>query len=339
MSLIELQQVRKVYRITRRQQGWLGALRTLIRPDYDQIEALRGISFHIESGECLGYIGPNGAGKSTTIKLMTGILVPNSGLVRVNGIVPWQRRRDNAWQIGVVFGQRTQLYWDLPLLDSFELLKRIYRVPHDQYKETLADLGALLGLQEFLHTPVRQLSLGQRMRGDLTAALLHSPRILYLDEPTIGLDVLAKERILEFIREINRSRGVTIILTTHNLPEVERLCSRIILIDKGLILYDGTVEGLKRQYAPWRTLVLQFNAVIPRAFPDGAVPMRWDGQTVWLRFDRDRSPYELIQKVVATAPIQNLSIDEPTLEEIIRDIYRSREESGEPTWPERSAHT
>jgi len=332
MALIELEHVRKVYRTTRRREGFLGTLRTLVRPEYVEIEALRGISFRIEAGECVGYIGPNGAGKSTTIKLMTGILVPTDGSVFINGLVPWRYRRENALRIGVVFGQWTQLYWDLPLIESFELLRRIYRVPASQYQSTRKELEDLLGLREFLTIPVRQLSLGQRMRGELAAALLHSPKILYLDEPTIGLDVLAKERILEFIREVNQRHGVTIVLTTYNLNEVERLCPRIILIDRGSILYDGTVDGLKRRYAPWRTLVLRFHARIPDAFPEGVALIRREGDTVWLRFDRDRSPYELIEKIVASTPVQNLSVEEPTLEEIIRDIYRSQEEASERRW-------
>jgi ABC-2 type transport system ATP-binding protein len=224
MTIIEVNNVVKEYRTPKRQPGLFGAVRTLFTRQYDTKQAVAGISFTAAKGELLGYIGPNGAGKSTTIKLLTGILVPTSGEVKVAGLVPWQARQQNALNIGVVFGQRSQLWWDLPLIESFKLMGKMYRVERERYTRNLARFREILGLDEFMHTPVRQLSLGQRMRGDLAAAMLYNPGILYLDEPTIGLDVLAKERIRVFIEEINREEGTTVILTTHDLDDLERLC-------------------------------------------------------------------------------------------------------------------
>ncbi|HVA34244.1 MAG TPA: ATP-binding cassette domain-containing protein, partial [Candidatus Baltobacteraceae bacterium] len=217
--IIETRELRKVFRAVKRVPGALGALRTLVSPAYEERVAVAGISMSLEPGELVGYIGPNGAGKSTTIKMLTGILVPSSGEVRVAGIVPWQRRKENARNIGVVFGQRSQLYWDLPLIESFELLRAIYSIPRERYRRNLDEFVQILEMSDFLQTPVRQLSLGQRMRGDFAAALLHGPRIVYLDEPTIGLDVVAKAAIREFIVRINSEHATTIILTTHDLAD------------------------------------------------------------------------------------------------------------------------
>src|ERR1700722_10536830 len=236
MPIIETRDLRKVFRSVARAPGALGALRTLFSRAYVDRVAVEGVALSIDEGELIGYIGPNGAGKSTTIKMLTGILVPSSGEATVAGLVPWRERQRNARNIGVVFGQRSQLYWDLPLIESFELLRAIYGVPHARYRKNLDDFIALLEMQEFLNTPVRQLSLGQRMRGDFAGALLHDPRIVYLDEPTIGLDVVAKEAIATLLAELNRERGTTFILTTHDLADIERLCRRIVLIDKGTVV-------------------------------------------------------------------------------------------------------
>ncbi len=225
----------------------------VVRRTRRTVAAVDGISLRVEPGELCGYIGPNGAGKSTTVKMLTGILVPSSGTIRVAGLDPQRRRVELARRIGVVFGQRTQLWWDLPLVDSFELLRHVYRVPAERYRTNLAAFVELLDLGPFLHTPVRQLSLGQRMRGDLTAALLHDPEILYLDEPTIGLDVLSKARVREFLAEVNAERGVTVLLTTHDLDDVERLCSRLVVIDRGRVIEDGSVAAIKDRFAGFRT--------------------------------------------------------------------------------------
>ncbi|HET6380164.1 MAG TPA: ATP-binding cassette domain-containing protein [candidate division Zixibacteria bacterium] len=231
-------------------------MRTLFTRRYTATRAVDDVSFSIDAGELVGYLGPNGAGKSTTIKMLTGILEPTSGEAEVAGVVPWRDRQANALNIGVVFGQRSQLWWDLPLIESFELVAQMYHVEPDRYRRNLGRFREILALDEFIDTPVRQLSLGQRMRGELTAALLHDPPVVYLDEPTVGLYVVANER-RTFIADINRERGTTVVLTTHDLADVERLCRRVILIDHGRVLFDGSVDRLKATYAPQRELVVQ----------------------------------------------------------------------------------
>jgi len=234
--MIEVAELRRHFDVRRR--------RGLLRSERTRVDAVDGVTFSVEAGELLGYVGPNGAGKSTTVKMLTGILVPSSGRVRVAGLDPARRRIQLARRIGVVFGQRVQLWWDLPLRDSFELLRHIYRVPAERYRANLDAFTELLELGPFLETPVRQLSLGQRMRGELTAAMLHDPEVVFLDEPTIGLDVVAKARVREFLAAANRERGVTVLLTTHDLADIERLCSRLLIIDYGRLIYDGAIEQL-----------------------------------------------------------------------------------------------
>jgi ABC-2 type transport system ATP-binding protein len=280
------------------------------------------ISFAVEEGELLGYIGANGAGKSTTIKILTGILVPSAGSVTVAGIVPWLERERNARNVGIVFGQRSQLWWDLPLIESFKLIGRMYQVPVATYRHNLDAFVSLLDMEDFLETPVRQLSLGQRMRGDLVAAMLYEPRILYLDEPTVGLDVLAKERIRRFIQDVNRTTKTTVLLTTHDLGDVELLCNRVLLVHKGRVLYDGSVERLKALYAPHRTLVVQHAAGGAEIAVHGAEVVRRDELRVWLRFDPEHIPVAaLIAEVTAQCRVTDLSIEEPDLESVVREIY------------------
>ena len=285
------------------------------------VEAVRGISFRVERGELLGYLGPNGAGKSTTIKMLTGILVPSSGRVTVAGLDPSRRRVELARRIGAMFGQRVQLWWDLPLQDSFELLRHIYRVPADRYHESLARFREVLDLDPFLDTPVRQLSLGQRIRGELTAAMLHDPELLFLDEPTIGLDVVAKQRVRDFLVEINRERGVTVLLTTHDLGDIERLCDRLLVIDHGSLIWDGTIASLKERFGGERTLVVDLEEPAPPLAIDGAVVQRVEGPRQWLSF---RGPAgEIAARVAATARLVDLQLTEPDIEEIVRRIYRA----------------
>jgi ABC-2 type transport system ATP-binding protein len=330
VTLIRVEHLVKEFRTTRRQTGRFGALRTLFTRQFDVKRAVDGVTFSIDEGELVGYIGSNGAGKSTTIKMLTGILVPTGGAVEVDGLVPWRERERNALNIGVVFGQRSQLWWDLPLEESFRLVARMYRVPDDRYRRMLARLDDLLGLSEFTRTPVRQLSLGQRMRGDLAAAMLYEPRILYLDEPTVGLDVLAKERVRQFVEEVNRASRTTVILTTHDLADVERLCQRLIVIDQGRILYDGSVERLKAQYAPHRELIVTLTPDgIPADTPvsvDGAELVKHEEAKSWLRFDPEQVPVaQLIARVTEKYPVRDLSIVEPDLEGVVRRIYQERE--------------
>jgi len=242
--LIELLHIKKSFRVARRDGGMGNALRSLLRRDYIEIKALDDISFRIGDGEIVGYIGPNGAGKSSTIKIMSGILTPDSGSCTIDGLVPWKDRRQHVRKIGVVFGQRSQLWWDVPVIDSFELIRDIYRVPQSEYKRNLDELVATLGLGDIIRTPARQLSLGQRMRCELAASLLHSPKLLFLDEPTIGLDAVSKLAVREFVRHVNRERGTTIILTTHDMQDIEALAGRVLLIGRGRILFDGTFSQL-----------------------------------------------------------------------------------------------
>jgi len=322
--VIDVERLEKTFRIARARPGMLGTITSLFSREVRVVQAVRDVSFTIEQGEMVGCVGPNGAGKSTTIKMLTGILVPSGGRVEVLGQVPHKRRKHIAQHIGVVFGQRTQLWWDLPLIDSLELLRHIYRVSSDRYERNLRHMSELLDLEPFLRTPVRQLSLGQRMRGDLAAALLHEPKILYLDEPTIGLDVVAKHRIRDFLRTINREQGATVLLTTHDMADVEQLCSRLLIIDHGTLLYDGSLEAIRDRFGTERTLVVDLASDsidgpldVPRARE-----IRSDGPRRWLQFNRnDTSAAELIALVSARYALRDLTIEEPEIEAIIRHIY------------------
>ena len=322
MSLIEVEGLHKTFKVAARRAGQFGALRTLLSREYRDVRAVDGVSFRLEAGEMVGYIGPNGAGKSTTIKMLTGILVPSGGHIVVEGRVPHQQRVEHVRRIGVVFGQRTQLWWDLPTIESFELLRYIYRIPEPRWRENLARFTELLDLGPFLETPVRQLSLGQRMRADLAAALLHEPAILFLDEPTIGLDIVAKERIRQFLDNINRERGVTIILTTHDLGDIERLCSRVVLIDHGRVIYDGVLEALRQHFGRQRTLVVDLDQDVNGFDVDDATVVRREGPRVWLRFDRTATTAAaLIAGVAARYRIRDLTVEEPEIEGVVREIY------------------
>ena len=334
MPIIETHDLRKVFRSLVRQPGVVGTLRTLFSRDYEDKVAVEGITMSLDAGELVGYIGPNGAGKSTTIKMLTGILVPTSGIVRVDGLVPYEQRKRNARNIGVVFGQRSQLYWDLPLIETFELLRAIYGIPAARYRANLDHFTAMLDMGEFLRTPVRQLSLGQRMRGDFAAAMMHDPRVVFLDEPTIGLDVVAKEAIREFIARVNAERGTTFILTTHDLADVERLCRRIVLIDRGTLIFDGAIETLRDQYGTHRTLVVELCEPETAVEMDGTEAELTGPTTARFRFDRRTTSVEqLIRRVADRYCVSDISIEEPELESIIRRIYREgyvAEPEGEP---------
>jgi ABC-2 type transport system ATP-binding protein len=324
--IIQAERLTKQFKTLRRKQGALGALATLFSRDYEIKDAVRDVSFELEAGELVGYIGPNGAGKSTTIKMLTGILVPTSGSCTVNGIVPWADRQANGKQIGVVFGQRSQLYWDLPLVESFQMLRAIYNISRDMYQRNLKEFTELLGLDEFMHTPVRQLSLGQRMRGDFAAAMLHEPKVVFLDEPTIGLDVVAKESIRQFIARVNRDRGTTFILTTHDLADIEKLCARIILIDHGRKLFDGSIETIKQHYGRNRTLTADLAcedcADIVLTTPGARIVER-DGPRIVIEFNRDAvRADELVVELAKHYELRDVTIAEPPLEAIIRGIYQ-----------------
>ena len=317
----------KEFWVRDQRKGAFGALRGLVERGGRSVTAVRDVSFSIGRGEIVGYIGPNGAGKSTTIKMLTGILVPSSGSATVAGHVPWEDRRGLASKIGVVFGQRTQLWWDLPLSESLELLRYMYRVPADRFARNYTAAIDLLDLGSFLDTPVRQLSLGQRIRGDLAAALLHEPPILYLDEPTIGLDLVAKTRIRDYLTGLNRETGVTILLTTHDLADIERLCGRIIVIDRGRIMYDGELQTLRQRYGPASQLIVDFDDV-PERVSDaglnrGITVVGQEGPRVRFGFSRDAlSATQVLQSVSSLGSVRDMAIEEPAIEDVIGNLYR-----------------
>jgi ABC-2 type transport system ATP-binding protein len=326
MAHIVVENLVKTFEVAERQAGTWGAVRGLIHRTHRTVRALDGISFELTPGELVGYIGPNGAGKSTTVKTLAGILVPTSGRCEVLGRVPWQERKAHVQQIGVVFGQRTQLWWDLPVVESFELLCDIYRVPADRYRALRDELTERLNLASLLDTPVRQLSLGQRMRCDLAASLLHEPPLLFLDEPTIGLDAVSKLAVREFIQRLNRERGVTVILTTHDMDDIEALCTRVIVIGGGRILSDGTLDDLRERVTRERWLLLDLETpTLDLQDPDAEV-LRRDGQRVTLRFDPAQvSPAQLISRLTARYPIRDLFVQNPPIEEIIARLYGQHE--------------
>ncbi|WP_435175353.1 ABC transporter ATP-binding protein [Actinacidiphila sp. bgisy145] len=314
--VIELDGVEKVFDV-RRKAGWL-------RRERHQVRAVDGISFSVPRGEIVGYIGPNGAGKSTTIKMLTGILNPSAGRVRVDGIEPARDRTRLARRIGVVFGQRTTLWWDLPLRDSYELVRRMYRIPAASYARNLGACVELLDLGPLLDVPVRQLSLGQRMRGDIAAALLHDPEVLYLDEPTIGLDVVSKSRVRDFLRDFNAERGTTILLTTHDLTDIESLCRRVMVIDHGKVMYDGDLTGLHAVGESERTLVADFARELPPVQLPGARLVAVDGPRQSFAFPAHASAAPLVAELAAHHPLVDLSLREPDIEDVIARMYAGR---------------
>ena len=335
MTMIQANNLSKTFRIAKRRPGLFGGVRSIVDPEVRTVQAVHDLSLHIERGEMLGLIGPNGAGKSTTIKMLTGILVPTGGTMSVAGLNPTRQRRELAGRIGVVFGQRSQLWWDLPLIDSLRLLRHLYRVPEDRHTANLARLRSMLALDEFIDTPVRQLSLGQRMRGDLVAALLHDPELLYLDEPTIGLDVVAKARIREFLLTINAEQHVTVLLTTHDMDDIEALCPRMLIIDHGRKLYDGAVSDIRTRFSGERTLIAvldsaqlatlardtQGQLILPD-LPAGVHLTHAEELRIWLSFQRDALPaHELVAWLGTRYRLRDITFQEPEIEDIIRRIY------------------
>jgi len=322
LPLITVRNLRKEFKVYQHREGFLGAIRNLASSEHSIVKAVDGISFEVDEGQIMGYVGPNGAGKSTTIKMLTGILVPTSGEIEVDGLIPYKSRKENARRMGVVFGQRTQLWWDLPVIESFQLLRRIYRVPIDRYKRNIELFDDLLNIGEFINTPVRKLSLGQRMRCDLAAALLHDPPTLYLDEPTIGLDVVAKQRVRDFLKGINSEFKTTIILTTHDLSDVEKLCDRMMIIDHGKIIYDGTVTEIKQRYGKNRRLVVDLAGDYSEIAVPGAETVQQLDHRVWFQFDRDKiSASQLITQITEKYEIIDLTVEEPEIESIVAGIY------------------
>jgi len=324
MPQIVVEDLVKTFTIAERAAGLAGAIRGLVRRRVRTVRALDGISFAIARGELVGYIGPNGAGKSTTVKTLAGILVPDAGRCEVDGRVPWKQRIDHVARIGVVFGQRTQLWWDLPVIESFELLRDIYRVETARYANARDEMIALLALEPLLDVPVRQLSLGQRMRCDLAAALLHAPAILFLDEPTIGLDAVSKLAVRDFVKRLNRDRGVTVILTTHDMDDIETLCSRVIVIGNGKILSDGTLGELRARVTRERWLTIDLADDATAIDTPDATLIRREGARVCLAFDPQVvSPAEMIHRVTSRHAIRDLFVENPPIETIVARLYET----------------
>ena len=327
--MIEVQELTKVFRKPIRGNGLSGMVKTLFSRQYDEVRAVDGISFTVPDGEIVGYIGANGAGKSTTIKMMCGILTPSSGSVRIDGVEPYRRRRQVAQHIGVVFGQKTQLWWDIPLVESFKVLKEIYQISDADYTERMRFLGEVLDITRFLSQPVRTLSLGERMRADLAASMLHNPRLLFLDEPTIGMDVLVKEKIRLAVHALNKSYGTTVVLTTHDMTDIENLCSRIILLEKGSILYDGPLYRLKNRFGNLKTLTLTVPAEIraetaPMLSPELAVSEE-EGRLV-LRFDADKLALEqVIQYAFRDLRAMDMKLSEISIGDVVKTILAQQE--------------
>ncbi|PUA38360.1 daunorubicin ABC transporter ATP-binding protein [Paenibacillus elgii] len=327
---IDVHRLRKEFKVQKNREGLKGAVRDLFRREYNQIAAVKDISFQIPQGEICGYIGENGAGKSTTIKMLTGILVPTSGDIRVGGFVPYKEREKFVRNIGVVFGQRSQLWWDIGVIESFQLLKKVYRVPDAEYRSRMDELVERLQLGELLNRPVRKLSLGQRMRCELAASLIHNPEILFLDEPTIGLDIMVKTEIREFLKSMNKRYGTTILLTTHDLQDIEALCSRVIMLDDGRIIYDGGLEELKERWGKGKEVILRFSEPVslPRLQElTAGLQVDWslDNELtakVWIP-QQAASVSEVLSRVVGITTIEDIKILETNTDDIVREIYKS----------------
>ncbi len=320
--MIEFEGISKTYRVAKRQAGFGNAVKALFSREYELVNALNNVSFTIRDGEMVGYIGPNGAGKSTTIKVMCGVLTPDSGSCVINGRVPWKERIAHVREIGVVFGQRSQLWWDVPVIDSFDLIRDMYKIEEASYRGNLSELTELLDLKELLKTPTRNLSLGQRMRCEIAASLLHNPKILFLDEPTIGLDAVSKLSVRQFIQRLNTQRGTTVILTTHDMQDIEALTQRILLIGKGRILLDGDLEQLKRQVSQRRTLTVSYRGKPPALTAGMRVEQHREGRMV-VSLDPAVLPVsQAIAALAAQTELLDISVSEISTEEMVAALYR-----------------
>jgi len=322
MPQIVVEELAKSYRVAERDPGAWGAVKGLFHRRWRTVEALKGVSFQLEAGELLGFIGPNGAGKSTTIKILSGILSPSAGTCTVDGLTPWKDRIKHVARIGVVFGQRTQLWWDLPVGDGFDLLRDIYRVPEADYRRTRDEMVALLRLERLLGQPVRQLSLGQRMRAEIAAAMLHSPSLLFLDEPTIGLDAPSKLAVREFVKRLNRDKGVTVLLTTHDMHDIEALAERVIVIGNGQILADQPFETLRTGVLAERRLFIDFAGEAPQLSLPGVTERSREGRSLELSFDPAIAPAPaLIARITAEHAVEDIHVEQPAIEEVIARFY------------------
>ena len=321
--MIELEHICKTFRVAKRNAGMGEAVRALFRREYTLIHALQDISFQIRDGEMVGYIGPNGAGKSSTIKIMSGILNPDSGMCRIDGLIPWKNRRAHVRNIGVVFGQRSQLWWDVPVIDSYQLLRDIYRVPGQKYQKRLCELTDALALGDFLHTPLRLLSLGQRMRAELGGSLLHSPKLLFLDEPTIGLDAVSKLQLRDFLLSENHAHGTTIMLTTHDMEDISALCRRVLVLGHGKKLFDGELPALLARYDTMRTLRVRYAGEITLSALPESVQISRDGDFYVLAYPQQQVPTDHILSLLQSAgPIAELTLHERSMDRMIADMYQ-----------------
>lgn len=321
--MIEVNSLNKSFKVAKRAAGVKASFKSLFHREYTTIHAINDISFSIEPGEIVGYIGPNGAGKSTTIKVMSGILVPDSGTCRIMGRTPWKDRKKHVKNIGVVFGQRSQLWWDVPVIDSYELLKDIYKIPYSEYKKNLHMLTDILQLDDFIHSPVRQLSLGQRMRCEIAASLLHSPRLLFLDEPTIGLDAISKIAVRQFIKTINNEKNVTVILTTHDMIDIEALANRILLIGKGNLLYDGNLNHLRGKYASEKIITLEYAESHTLINLEGVTVISQNTNRAVISVNtQKRLVSDVISYLSHQYELVDVSIDTQPVEDIIVKLYK-----------------
>lgn len=327
MAIIEVKNLVKIYKTIEKEEGMLGYIKNLVKPKYKEFEAVKGINFKIKKGELVGYIGENGAGKSTTIKMLTGLLTPTVGQVVVDGIVPSQKRIQNNQNIGAVFGQKTQLWWDLPVIESFGLIKKMYKIPENEYRKNLKKFTQLLDLEELLEKQVKNLSLGQKMRCEIAATFLHNPKIVYLDEPTIGLDVFVKEKIRKFIKDINKEKNTTVILTTHDLKDIEDVCDRIILLDNGKIIYDGEKQKFKDTYGKY--IIAEFittnkkEPIQNNLILNNAEILEETENKLKIKFShKETTIVNLMNEISKVCSIEDIHMKEAELEDILKEIYK-----------------
>lgn len=323
MSIIEVKDLVKTYKIIEKEHGMVGYIKNLFHPKYKEFTAVKGVNFNIEEGELVGYIGENGAGKSTTIKMLTGLLTPTSGSVVVNGIVPNEKRIQNNKQIGAVFGQKTQLWWDLPVIESFRLIKKMYKIPENEYRKNLKKFTEILDLEDLLEKQVKNLSLGQKMRCEIAATFLHNPKIVYLDEPTIGLDVFVKEKIRTFIKEVNKEKKTTVILTTHDLKDIEDVCDRIILLDKGQIIYDGNKQKFKDTYGKYVIAELIVNNKNNDILLENVEIVEQTNNKLKIKFMHEETTIvKIMDEISKHCTIEDIHMREQELEDILKEIYK-----------------
>ena len=334
-NMIEVRNVTKEFKKTIKDPGLKGSLKSLVHKKVETVKAVDDISFSVAEGEILGFIGPNGAGKSTAIKMLTGILTPTEGQIVINGQVPYKNRKKYVKEIGVVFGQRTQLWWDLPLTETFTVLKEIYQIDDKAFKDRMDFLNQVLELDPFINSPVRTLSLGQRMRADIAASMIHNPKVLFLDEPTIGLDVVVKDNIRKAIAEINKNEKTTIILTTHDISDIELLCKRIVMIDKGKKVYDGALDKMKEKYGKMREIHINLKSAADMDKLELAVKFNLEGDDLEIKVDGNKAVVkfnsskvqvsDMLSYILATITVKDIAVSEADIEEIIRRLYKGNE--------------